>query len=118
MRRPAPTLPVAVLAVLALACVLAPALAAAGVHSPLRVAAAFILFGVAPGAALLPWLARRAAGIEPALVIATSLAISLVVTQAMLWAGDWAPVGAAIALGAACLVSLIAQIVLRAEEWT
>jgi hypothetical protein len=118
MRRPAPTLPVAVLALLALACVLAPALTVAGVHSPLRVAAALALFAFAPGAALLPWLARRESGAEPALVIAVSLALSLVVTQAMLWAGAWAPVVAACALGGACLVSLVAQIAARREEWS
>ena len=113
MRRPSPTLPVAVLGAIALMCVVAPALAAAGVHSPLRVAAALALFGVAPGAARVPWLAPRDAGAEPALVVAVSLALSLLATQAMLWADAWDPVVGSVVLGGACLLSLLAQMAIR-----
>jgi hypothetical protein len=105
-----------VLALVALTCVLAPALTAAGVHSPLRVAAALALFGVAPGAALVPWLAPRDAGAEPALVIAVSLALSLLATQTMLWAGAWDPAIGSIALGGACLLSLLVQMAIRVRE--
>jgi hypothetical protein len=112
MRRPA-ALPAAALAAVALACVLAPALMLAGVHSPLRVAAALALFALAPGAALLPWLAPRRTATEPALLVGTSLAVSLLATQLMLWAGDWSPRTATCLLAAACLASLVAQLALR-----
>jgi len=113
MRRPAATLPAGVLALAALACVVAPALMLAGVHSPLRVAAALLLFGLAPGAAVLPWLAPRGAGAEPALLLAVSLALSLLATQTMLWAGAWSPQTTACLLAGACLVSLAVQLALR-----
>ena len=116
MRRPSATLPVGVLGLVALMCVVAPALAAAGVHSPRRVAAALALFGVAPGAALVPWLAPRDAGAEPALVVAVSLALSLLATQLMLWADAWDPVVGSIVLGGACLLSLLAQLTIRRRE--
>ena len=115
MTRPAPTLPVGVLAVAAAACVLAPVLTLLDIHSPLRVAAAFILFALAPGAALLPWLRSPRAGgaAEPALVLAVSLAASLLVTQAMLWLRAWSPATTACLFAAACLVSLAAQLTIR-----
>jgi len=116
MRRPVSALPLGVLALTALACIAAPALTLAGVHSPLRVAAAFALFGVAPGAPLLPWLSPRGVRAEPALVVAVSLAVSLIITQTMLWAGAWSPSVGASALGGACLASLAAQIVIRTRE--
>ena len=116
MRRPVYALPLGVLALVAVACIAAPALTLAGVHSPLRVAAAFTLFGIAPGAALLPWLSPRGVRAEPALVVAVSLAVSLISTQIMLWAGAWSPPAGACLLGGACLASMAAQVVIRARE--
>ena len=115
MRRPAATLPAGVLVLAAVACVLAPALMLAGMHSPLRVGAALLLFGLAPGAAVLPWLSPRG-GREPALLLGVSLALSLVATQIMLWASAWSPQTAACLLAAACLVSLSLQLALRPRE--
>jgi hypothetical protein len=116
MRRPAAALPTAALAGVALACVLAPALMLTGIHSPLRVAAVLALFALAPGAALLPWLAPRRTATEPALLVGTSLAVSLLATQLMLWAGDWSPRTATCLLAGACLASLLVQLAARARD--
>jgi hypothetical protein len=55
----------------------------------------------------------RDAGVEPALVVAVSLALSLLATQAMLWADAWDPVAGSALLGGACLLSLLAQVATR-----
>jgi hypothetical protein len=44
-----------------------------------------------------------------------SLAVSLLVTQVMLWAGAWSPTAASCVLGGACLASLAAQLAVRAR---
>jgi len=116
MRRPTTSPPAGMLALAAVACVVGPALMLFGVHSPLRVAAALILFGMAPGVAVLPWLSPRA-GAEPALVVAVSLALSLLVTQTMLWAGAWSPHTTACLVAGACLVSLALQLALRSRSY-
>ena len=99
----------------AAACIVAPATALAGTHSPVRVAATLLLFCLAPGAALLPLLSRRSAALEFGLVIGLSLATCAVLAQSMLWLGAWSPVTATCVLGAACLVSLTVQ--LGAMRW-
>jgi hypothetical protein len=94
----------------AAACILAPLLMLTGTESPVRVLAALTLFCVAPGVAALPLLAPRVAAPEPALVLAASLGVSVVASQAMLWAGVWDPRVATCALAAACLVPITAQL--------
>jgi hypothetical protein len=98
------------LAVAGAACLAAPALLLAGVQSPLRAAAVLGLMCLAPGAALLPLLRARRAAPELGLVIATSLAVSTLVAQAMLWLDAFSPDGATCALAAASLAGIAAQL--------
>jgi hypothetical protein len=98
------------LLVAAVGCVAAPATMLAGIHSPLRVASALVLFCLAPGAAALPLLAPRPASVELPLVLATSLACSAVVAQSMLWLRAWSPMTATCALAAVSLTSVVAQL--------
>ena len=100
----------ALLTVAAAGCVLTPLLMLAGAHSPLRVLAALALFGAGPGAAALPLLAPRGRDVEPGAVLGVSLAVSVLVAQAMLWLGGWWPQAATCALAAACLVSIAVQL--------
>jgi hypothetical protein len=97
-------------AIVGVSCILAPLLMQLGVHSPARTAAVLILFGLAPGSALLPVLSRRRFGHELGLVLGTSLAVSALVAQAMLWVGGWSPSAATWALGCACLASIAVQL--------
>jgi uncharacterized membrane protein YfcA len=92
-------------------CLITPPLMLASVHSPLRVVAALLLFGVAPGAALLPLVARRAGSADLALVVAASLAISAVSAEVMLALHAWSPESGTCLLAAACLTSIAAQLV-------
>ena len=92
-------------------CVAAPATMLTGVHSPARVAAAFILFCLGPGAAMLRLLAPRAGRVELALVVAMSLTVSALAAQTMLWLGAWKPAAGACALAAVCLMSIAWQLV-------
>jgi hypothetical protein len=101
--------------VAAAACVLAPALSIAGVHSPVRVAAALVLFCLAPGAALLPLLAPRPAGVELGLVIGFSLAVCALVAQSMLWLGAWSPNVATYLLAALCLTAMAGRLAAAAR---
>lgn len=88
----------------------APPLMLAGVHSPARVAAALVLFTMAPGSALLWAVGPRRAQVEIGLVVAVSLAVSALAAQTMLWLGDWRPVTAACVLAGVCLASIAAQL--------
>ena len=95
-----------VLIAAAAGCALAPPLMLAGVDSPLRVVAALLLFGVAPGAALLARLAPRSAPVELTLVVGVSLAVSALVAQSMLARGIWSPAVGTCLLAAASLASI------------
>ncbi len=97
----------------ALACVLAPLLMALGIHSPVRIVSTLVLFAIAPGVALLPIVSRRAARHELALVLATSLALSAVFAQTMLWLGAWSPSTATWILSGACMLGIAAQLAIR-----
>jgi len=99
--------------VAALACVLAPLLMALGIHSPVRIVCTLVLFALAPGVALLPIVSRRAARHELALVLATSLAVSAVCAQTMLWLGAWSPSTATWILSGACVLGIAAQLAIR-----
>jgi hypothetical protein len=98
------------ISIAAAACIVAPVTVVADLHSPVRVAAAFALFCLAPGVAVLPLLSPRRAGVELALVVGFSLATCALISQVMLWLDAWSPVGATCLLAAACLVSLAGQI--------
>lgn len=100
----------ALLVVAALACVAAPLLMAADIHSPLRVAAALALMTLAPGAAVWPLFDSRSPQIELGLVVGTSLGISVLVAQATLWAGAWAPERSTAVLALVSLVSILGQL--------
>ena len=98
------------LRVTAVACVLAPLMMLAGLYSPIRVAAGLVLFGLAPGAALLPLLAPRRPSVELALAVATSLAVSALIAQAMLSLGAWSPTAGTWVLALVCLASIATQL--------
>ena len=87
-------------------CVLTPPLMLAGVESPLRVVAALLLFGLAPGAALLARLAPRSAPLDITLAVGASLAISALLAQLMLVPGIWSPAAGACVLAAVCLAAM------------
>jgi len=95
--------------VVALACLLAPPLMQAGVHSPVRTAAVVVLFTLAPGRALLPLFSRRRFAHELGLVLAISLACCGLGAQLMLWLGAWSPSAATWALAMACLLLIAAS---------
>ena len=107
---PVPRARLVLLLVAAAACVAAPATMLAGIHSPLRVASALLLFCLAPGAAALPLLAPRPASVELPLVLVTSLGATAIVAQSMLWVGVWSPGAATCALAAVSLASVVAQL--------
>jgi hypothetical protein len=81
----------------------------AGVHSPVRAAAALGLFAVAPGVAALPIVGSRSAPAEVGLVVGTSLAVCALGAQAMLWLGVWSPGAATWTLAVLCLLGLAAR---------
>jgi hypothetical protein len=83
----------------------------AGVHSPVRVAAALLLVALAPGAAALPWLAPRGARVELALLVAASLGFCAIASEAMLWLHVWDPTLATCVLAALCLVGISGQLI-------
>lgn len=93
-------------------CVVAPATMLAGVQSPVRLAATLVLFCLAPGAAVLPFVQPRHAAVELGLVLGVSLAVVTVTAQIMLWLGAWSPVAAACALAAVCLPVVVLHLVL------
>jgi hypothetical protein len=95
--------------------VLAPATALSGVHSPVRVVAALVLFCLAPGIAVLPLLAPRAAAVEFGLVVGFSLAVCAVVAQSMLWLGAWSPQVATCLLAGACLAAMAGRLLTGAR---
>jgi hypothetical protein len=107
------------LALAAAACVVAPVMALADLHSPVRVAATLAMFTLAPGAALLPLLAPRRAPLELGLVVGASLAICALTAQAMLWLGAWAPDAATCVLAGVCLALMAPQLMgaLRSRPW-
>ncbi len=102
--------------VAATACVLAPVLSLAGVHSPVRVAATLLLFCLAPGVAVLPLLAPRPVGVELGLVVGFSIGVCAVVAQSMLWLGAWSPEAATWLLAGACLLAMAGQLVAGGRE--
>jgi hypothetical protein len=93
----------AMLLTAAVGCVAAPATVAAGVHSGVTVAAVVVMFACAPGAALLPLFATGGRAFEIGLVVATSLAVTTLVAQSMLWTGLWNPRAATLAVAGVCL---------------
>ena len=100
------TVRTSVLAAGAAGCVLAPPLMLAGVDSPVRVVAALLLLGVAPGAAILPSSEARTALVEIGLVVGLSIAISALVAQTMLALHVWSPAAATWVVAAACIVPI------------
>jgi uncharacterized membrane protein len=81
----------AALVVAAAACVVAPTLVAAGVGSFATLIAVVLMLTLAPGAAVLPLLAREGRPVELGLVVGVSLAATTLVAQGMLWTGQWRP---------------------------
>jgi len=98
------------LLVAASACVVAPALVAAGVESFVTVLAAVLLFALAPGAAVLPLLAPRGRALELGLVVGVSLAVTTLVAQGMLWTDAWRPRLAIYLLAGCCLPVIVAHL--------
>lgn len=89
----------------AVACPVAAVLVAADVDSPARAVAVLLLFILAPGAALL---GPRWA--HPGLVIVTSLALSAIAAQVLLWLDVWEPVAATYVLAAVCFPVIVLRL--------
>jgi glycosyltransferase involved in cell wall biosynthesis len=99
----------ALVAAAAAACLLAPALVAAGAPGPLRLPAVLALLCLAPGTALLVALGASK-GVEPGLAIGASLGVAAVLAQSMLWLGIWRPEILSYFVAAASLPVLIASL--------
>jgi hypothetical protein len=96
----------------AASCLVAAALVAADVDSPLRALAVLLLFTLAPGAAVL---GPRWA--HPGLVIVTSLALDALAAQVLLWLDLWEPVTATYVLAAVCFPVIVVRLLRgRASE--
>jgi GT2 family glycosyltransferase len=89
----------------AIACIVAPLAVALSLPAAIRLPAVLALLCTAPGASLVHALRGRP---EPGLVIATSLALSALVAQSMLWLGTWWPSTFLYVLAAVCLSVLLA----------
>lgn len=89
----------------AVTCPVAAVLMAADVDSPARALAVLLLFILAPGAALLG--PRRS---HPGLVIVTSLALSALAAQVLLWLDLWEPVAATYVLAAVCFPVIVLRL--------
>jgi hypothetical protein len=110
---PRPWLRTVLLVVAGLSCVAAPAFAAAGIHSGLRVAAALALLTLAPGVAALPLFGSRSAPVELGLVAGTSLGVSALVAEVTLWLGVWSPRAATAGVAVVSLISIVVQLTRR-----
>ena len=108
--RAAPMFRTILLVLSAAACVAAPATMAAGIHSPIRVAAALVLLALAPGVAIAPLFGGRSAPLELGLVAGTSLGVSALVAEMTLWAGAWSPWWATAVLAAVSFASILPQL--------
>jgi hypothetical protein len=96
----------------ALSCLLAPPLVLTGTQSPVRVAAVLGVLALAPGLASLPWTARAAPD-ELALVVGTSLGLSALGAQVMLWLDAWSPATAMCVVSGVCLLVIAARLAWR-----
>ncbi len=96
----------ALMVVAAASCLVAAGLVAADVDSPARAVAVLLLFVLAPGAAVL---GPRWA--HPGLVVVTSLALSALAAQILLWLGSWEPVTATYVLAGVCFPVLVVRLV-------
>jgi hypothetical protein len=90
------------------ACGAAPLAVAAGAPAFVRFPFVALFFCLVPGTALLNLLGPSRVPLEPGIVVATSLAISALTAQGMLWAGIWAPDAFLNALAAASVAVLAA----------
>ena len=114
-RPPPPPLsvgPLWLLVIAAAACVASVALMAAGAHGGVLTVALVLMLSLAPGAALLPFIGARDDALGLGLVLGTSLAISTVGAEIMLWTG-WEPRAASYGLAAVCLPPIL--LTLRTE---
>src|SRR5438067_7432286 len=80
------------------------ALAAAEVHSPARMAATFLFFGMCPGLAVVRRFRLADVATELVISCALSLAIATSVAELMAYSGIWSSDGALVALAAFTLI--------------
>ena len=92
------------------ACLATPVLVLLEVHSPLRTVAGLLFFTLTPGAAVLLGLKPARVQSELALLVGTSLAVTALVGQLMLWLGAWGPSIATYAVAVLCAPSLFLQL--------
>jgi GT2 family glycosyltransferase len=99
----------------ALACVAAPLLVVLGAPAIVRLPAVLAVMCLAPGTALLAATRRRA---ELGLVLAASLAFTVVVAECMIWLHAWWPTVWLFVLAIACLPPLVARLDLAQRRST
>jgi hypothetical protein len=87
-------------------CGAAPLVVAAGAPAWVRFPLVLLFLCFVPGTAVLLLLGTSRVPFEPGLVIATSLAISALTAQSMLWLGVWAPDAFLSALAAASIAAI------------
>ena len=83
---------------------------------PLRMGGALLLLCLAPGAALVSALSGRRVRLELGLVVAASLSVTVLASEAMLLTRLWYPGAAALALAAVSAPFLVAQLLRRGER--
>jgi hypothetical protein len=86
---------------------LALVLSAANVHGPLRFVVGMVFGALVPGWALVGLVRLDNATLEVSLSVATSLALLLVLAQAMTALGAWHPIALEEIVGVACVPSLV-----------
>lgn len=90
----------------ALSCAASVAMMAAGLDGPIPLVSLVLMFSLAPGAALLPYLGAREDGLTLGPVLGVSLALSTLGAQAMLESA-WAPIAATYVLAGVCLPPIV-----------
>jgi O-antigen/teichoic acid export membrane protein len=108
-RPPPPPLtvgPLWLLVIAAAACVASIGLMAAGAHGGVLTVALVLMLSLAPGAALLPFIGARDDALGLGLMLGTSLAISTIGAEIMLWT-RWEPEAATYGLAAICLPAIL-----------
>jgi hypothetical protein len=102
--------------ILVASAVLAGAVEAAGLQSPLRVAAILWFVLVCPGMAFVRLLDLEDAAAEIALAVALSIALATAVGGAALYSGLWAP-GATLAILIAITIAAAVAPIARSRPW-
>jgi hypothetical protein len=85
------------------------ALTGAGLGPPLKTLAVLAVIALVPGTALLPWLPTSSTTQRAVIVVAASLALTAVLSEALAIAGVWTADGLVVALAAVGLLGVLCR---------